>query len=138
MTQLLSGSSAIAGVVMGEGYPGKIPELMTIYQTGTGALPERALGGGAEPGVAGSYGYRYTAKPTCILYNDVRCRAPCASRGGALTRGARRNTRRCWLRWETVAATRVRCAAPPLVSQRPALSACGRRLSQRKVVPDDR
>ena len=55
MAALLSSGSAVAGVVMGEGYDGKIPELMTMFMTATG-----------------SYAYRYTAKPTCILFKDVR------------------------------------------------------------------
>ena len=55
MTALLSGATYVPGVIMGEGFDGKIPELMTTYLT-----------------ASGSYAYRYTAKPTCILYKDVR------------------------------------------------------------------
>ena len=55
MGALLSSAPSVAGVIMGEGYDGKIPELMTIYMT-----------------ASGSYAYRYTAKPTCILYKVVR------------------------------------------------------------------
>ena len=55
MGALLSSAPSVAGVIIGESYDGKIPELMTMYMT-----------------ASGSYAYRYTAKPTCILYKDVR------------------------------------------------------------------
>jgi hypothetical protein len=42
MTALLSSAPAVTGVVMGEGFAGKIPELMTMYQTGSGVWLWRA------------------------------------------------------------------------------------------------
>ena len=65
---------------MGEGYDGKIPELMTMYMT-----------------ASGSYAYRYTAKPTCILYKDVRVLCLLSAWFLVLKRGTCSDTRSCVL-----------------------------------------
>ena len=53
-----AGAGALGGVVFGEGYAGKVPELVTPSYAASGAL----------------VGWANTAVPTCVMYNAVRAR----------------------------------------------------------------
>jgi hypothetical protein len=53
-----AGAGALGGVVFGEGYAGKVPELVTPSYAASGAL----------------VGWADTAVPTCVMYNAVRMR----------------------------------------------------------------
>jgi hypothetical protein len=99
-----TGAGALGGVVFGEGYAGKVPELVTPSYAASGAL----------------VGWADTAVPTCVMYNAVRVAAcvrawMCADweGNGALNDAPRcvcvllrRIITRCWPR-------SARCPTPP-------------------------
>ena len=102
---------------MGEGYDGKIPELMTMYTTSSGDV-----------------GYRYTPKPTCILYKDV-CPAWLHARLALRAEAwhAQRYTQLRSIISSRRFDTGASCFAPSLALCM--LSTAGRRLPTRPAVP---